>query len=224
MFQPLLDAYIESCAIDKVSHKPLLNIAVANWADFFADLFDSYKKAKEEEDKHFRGSVLYFVLSWHYNITKDANKPIDLVIGTPNGHTRKIFSYKETKRLFYTIENQAPDFNLFDYAIGFDELEFNNRYLRLPLYFDTLHRLAELCANDSTSPYKLKSNNPYFQNKPTNHFKTNHPNLCSVVNEEIDPFKREFTSFVASHKGCLVRENFHDALSSVGAIAGGGGK
>ncbi|TPH39857.1 fucosyltransferase, partial [Helicobacter pylori] len=31
MFQPLLDAYIESAQIEETTHKPPLKIAVANW-------------------------------------------------------------------------------------------------------------------------------------------------------------------------------------------------
>lgn len=37
-------------------------------------------------------------------------------------------------RIFYTGENIVPDFNLFDYAIGFDFINFGDRYLRYPLY------------------------------------------------------------------------------------------
>jgi hypothetical protein len=33
--------------------------------------------------------------------------------------------------LFYAGEAEAPDFNLFDFAVGFDELEFPDRYVRL---------------------------------------------------------------------------------------------
>jgi hypothetical protein len=37
-------------------------------------------------------------------------------------------------RIFFTGENFRPDFNVSDYAIGFDHLEFGDRYLRWPLY------------------------------------------------------------------------------------------
>ena len=37
-------------------------------------------------------------------------------------------------RIFLTGENVRPDFNLCDYAFGFDRLEFGDRYCRLPLY------------------------------------------------------------------------------------------
>lgn len=37
-------------------------------------------------------------------------------------------------RIFYTGECITPDFNICDYAIGFDRISFGDRYLRLPLY------------------------------------------------------------------------------------------
>ena len=37
-------------------------------------------------------------------------------------------------KIFMTSENQVPDFNQFDYAMGFDDLTFGDRYLRLPHY------------------------------------------------------------------------------------------
>ncbi|RKV33015.1 fucosyltransferase, partial [Helicobacter pylori] len=91
-----------------------LKIAVANW----------WGDAKE-----FKKSALYFILSQHYTITfhENPNKPADLVFGSPIGSARKILSYQNTKRVFYTGENEVPNFNLFDYAIGFDELDFRDR-------------------------------------------------------------------------------------------------
>ena len=37
-------------------------------------------------------------------------------------------------KIYYTGENLCPDFNLVDYAMGFQPISFNDRYLRLPLY------------------------------------------------------------------------------------------
>jgi len=37
-------------------------------------------------------------------------------------------------RILYIGENARPDFNLFDYAIGFDDIKFDNRYCHIPLY------------------------------------------------------------------------------------------
>ncbi|PUB99709.1 fucosyltransferase, partial [Helicobacter pylori] len=136
MFQPLLDAYIDSTQIEETTHKPPLNIALANWWPL-----------DKRESKGFRKKfILHFILSQRYKITLHQNpdKPADIVFGNPLGAARKILSYQNTKRVFYTGENEVPNFNLFDYAIGFDELDFNNRYLRIPLYYAHLHYEAEL--------------------------------------------------------------------------------
>ena len=48
-------------------------------------------------------------------------------------------------KIYYTGENLCPDFNLMDYAMGFQPISFGDRYLRLPLY--VLYREAcELAA------------------------------------------------------------------------------
>lgn len=38
-------------------------------------------------------------------------------------------------RIFFTGENVAPNFQLCDYAIGFERLDFGDRYLRYPFYY-----------------------------------------------------------------------------------------
>ncbi len=211
MFQPLLDAFIESASIEKITSKsPPLKIAVANWWE-------------DKEIKEFKKSVLYFILSQRYTITlhQNPNKPSDLVFSNPLGSARKILSYQNTKRVFYTGENEVPNFNLFDYAIGFDELDFRDRYLRMPLYYAHLHYEAEL-VNDTTSPYKLQPDSLYALKKPSHHFKENHPNLCALINNEIDPLKRGFASFVASNPNTPKRNAFYDALNSIEPVTGGG--
>lgn len=40
----------------------------------------------------------------------------------------------DTVRIFFSGENQIPDFNLCDYAMGFDWIVFGDRYKRMPLY------------------------------------------------------------------------------------------
>ncbi len=214
MFQPLLDAFIESAPIKKKLslNLPPLKIAVANWWG------DENMKIKE-----FKKSVLYFILSQRYTIAlhQNPNKLSDLVFSNPLGAARKILSYQNTKRVFYTGENEVPNFNLFDYAIGFDELNFNDRYLRMPLYYAYLHYKAEL-VNDTTAPYKIKDNSLYTLKKPTHHFKENHPNLCAVVNNESDPLKRGFASFVASNANAPMRNAFYDALNAIEPVTGGG--
>ncbi|QEF35447.1 fucosyltransferase [Helicobacter pylori] len=213
MFQPLLDAYTDSTRLDETDYKPPLNIALANWWPL-----------DKRESKGFRKKfILHFILSQHYTITlhRNPDKPADIVFGNPLGSARKILSYQNTKRVFYTGENEVPNFNLFDYAIGFDELDFRDRYLRMPLYYDRLHHKAE-SVNDTTAPYKIKDNSLYALKKPSHHFKENHPHLCAVVNDESDPLKRGFASFVASNPNAPIRNAFYDALNSIEPVTGGG--
>ncbi|MCQ2887323.1 fucosyltransferase, partial [Helicobacter pylori] len=88
MFQPLLDAFIESAPIKKKLPLnlplPPLKIAVANW----------WGGAEE-----FKKSALYFILSQRYKITlhQNPNELSDLVFGSPIGSARKILSYQNTK-------------------------------------------------------------------------------------------------------------------------------
>jgi hypothetical protein len=37
-------------------------------------------------------------------------------------------------KIFYTGENLVPDFNLCDYAIGYEHMQYGDRYIRMPLY------------------------------------------------------------------------------------------
>ncbi len=46
---------------------------------------------------------------------------------------RKYLKY-DCARIYYTGENIVPDFNLVDYGMGFGEITFYDRYLRLPHY------------------------------------------------------------------------------------------
>lgn len=43
--------------------------------------------------------------------------------------------YNQSVKIFWTGENQVPDFNFCDYALGFHHLQFEDRYMRYPLYY-----------------------------------------------------------------------------------------
>lgn len=49
-------------------------------------------------------------------------------------------------KIMFIGENVAPDFNLCDYALGFDYIQFGDRYMRLPLYctYDCFASLAQI--------------------------------------------------------------------------------
>mgnify|MGYP002081783418 CR=1 FL=1 len=70
------------------------------------------------------------ILKEKYDIVTDYENP-DYVICGPFGHD---YLKYDCPRIFYTGEALAPDFNLYDYAIGFDHIDFSVRYLRVPIY------------------------------------------------------------------------------------------
>ncbi len=45
------------------------------------------------------------------------------------------FAPDHSIKIFFTIENVTPDFNACDYALGFDWIHYEDRYMRLPLYY-----------------------------------------------------------------------------------------
>lgn len=42
--------------------------------------------------------------------------------------------YNDCVKIFYTQENIVPDFNYADYGIGFDEIQYADRYMQYPIY------------------------------------------------------------------------------------------
>lgn len=45
-----------------------------------------------------------------------------------------VYKYPNAVKIYFTGENDVPDFNLADYALGFYYIDFEDRYLRFPLY------------------------------------------------------------------------------------------
>jgi alpha(1,3/1,4) fucosyltransferase len=66
------------------------------------------------------------VLSRHYNIQYSKNP--DFLFYSCFGNRYK--AYDNCVKIFYTGENVSPNFNDCDYAIGYDYIDFEDRYLR----------------------------------------------------------------------------------------------
>lgn len=71
------------------------------------------------------------LLKQRFHILIDQDKP-DYVIYSIFGHD--FMGYDNAVRIFFTGENVIPDFNLCDYAFGYDWIEFGDRYHRCPNY------------------------------------------------------------------------------------------
>ena len=59
----------------------------------------------------------------------------DYLICSVFGHEALSKKYDNCVKILFTGENICPDFNLYDYAIGFEYLDFGDRYFRWPLYY-----------------------------------------------------------------------------------------
>jgi hypothetical protein len=81
------------------------------------------------EGFNYKDFYLYTALCKKYNV-KISDNP-DYIIFSDHGH--EYLKY-DCIRIYYTPENMRPNFNQCDYAIGFDYITFEDRYLRYPIY------------------------------------------------------------------------------------------
>ena len=107
------------------------------------------------------------LLKRRFTITLDQDNP-DYVIHSVFGYN--FMKYDNAVRIFFTGENVTPDFNLCDYAFGYDWIEFGDRYYRCPnyqlydQYKDLLKRRRSLGSAQSLSYDKIKFCNFIYTN------------------------------------------------------------
>lgn len=78
-----------------------------------------------------QGYIIFItdILKKRYNV--EISDTPDYIIYGPYGNQ---YLRYDCVRIYYTSECHTPNFNECDYAIGFDRLDFGERYMRLPLY------------------------------------------------------------------------------------------
>ena len=85
-------------------------------------------------------NFFYSLLKKYYNV-EISDKPDYIFYNEANDAHLKY----DCVKIFYTGENVSPDFNFCDYAIGFDWLDFSDRYYRFPIYLNSIfYRKDEL--------------------------------------------------------------------------------
>lgn len=62
----------------------------------------------------------------------DAKEEPELLFCSAFGE--KHFKYSRCIKVYYTAENDIPNFNFYDYAISFFDIKFGDRHLRYPMY------------------------------------------------------------------------------------------
>ena len=97
--------------------KPKIKVRFMDYWSGFAPSGDSYL-IKQILDRHF-----------DVEVCEDA----DYVFFSAMGESHWAVPDRCVK-IYHTGENVSPDFNACDYAIGFDWMEFGDRYIRMPLY------------------------------------------------------------------------------------------
>ncbi len=82
--------------------------------------------------KNFNPEENYFFhfLSKHFDVVLSDNP--DYCFFSVYGYDH--LKYKNCVKILFTGENMVPDFNFCDYALGFHFIDFDDRYMRFPLY------------------------------------------------------------------------------------------
>ena len=145
---------------------------------------------------HTYAYFLLQILKKYYNVEL-SEKPDYLFYTDSNYDHRKY----DCVKIYCTGENISPNFNICDYAIGFDRMTFEDRYYRLPLYAHTVFY----------NPDELKMAGKDYLYTST-HF----------TKEDLAK-KKEFCSFVYSnYRSETERKKMFDTLSTYKKVNAGG--
>ncbi|WP_281650800.1 hypothetical protein [Helicobacter bilis] len=81
-------------------------------------------------EENFYNNFFIQILQKKYDVVY-SDKP-DFILYGPFGYEHLKY---DCVRIFYTGENIRPDYNIADYSMDFDYIEFEDRHLRLPHMF-----------------------------------------------------------------------------------------
>ena len=108
-------------------------------------------------------------------------------------------------RIFYTGENIRTDWNIADYGIDFDYMEFGDRHLRMPLFL--FYRHHEIITKNQVNPQDIhtktyKENTAHTHTIPTN---TTREKFCGIVVSNdgwglMDMLRTDFFHILNSYK------------------------
>lgn len=137
-------------------------------------------------------NIIYNIIKDRYNV-----EIIDTSVPANRDKVQYLFysaagtKYLDYKciRIFVTGENLCPNFNLCDYAVGFEHMQFEDRFFRLPIYLWKQYKEDyDLLSCDR---YKLAGKNPEKRK------------FCSVVasnNIFADPYRERFFHELSKYK------------------------
>lgn len=150
---------------------------------------------EKSETTHF-GFFLLNILNKYFNVELSETPDYIFFNDTSYEHLKY-----DAIKIWYTGENVSPNFNLCDYAIGCDYMNFEDRYFRLPVYVGaTFYNPQEI--------------------EMSKNFELNHP--PAFTKNDLKK-KNQFCSFVYSnYLADNTREIFFDKLSAYKKVNAGG--
>lgn len=136
----------------------------------FIDFWDDFIPEK---------SLFYRLLSDRYDIELSDTPDYLFCSVFGDGHLRY-----DCIKIFYTGENQCPDFNLYDYGIGFERMSLGDRYFRFPIYYLYTSDFAAMQLKHMITNLDEKAN------------------FCSFVysNNNASPHREEFLNTLSEYK------------------------
>ena len=138
----------------------------------------------------FNKSNLFFkFLEKHFNV-QICDDP-DYIFFSVYGN--KHLSFKNAVKILYTGENMVPDFNLCDYAIGFNYIDFGDRYLRFPLYAYYQWYYRDIYQGYKLEDIALQSDEKLLNRKFCNYIYSNNVNsdpLRDIFFKELGKYKK----------------------------------
>lgn len=189
----------------QVSDKRKIKIKFMDYWSSFADELDD--------------SLIMQILRKHYDV--EICDDADYVFFSTMGESHWGVPDKCIK-IYQTGENLVPDFNACDYAVGFEWMDYEDRYIRFPTYLfydiDMLHKMEH--KHELPSGWNLKNEKPDFCSFVVSNHRNPKRNyvfheLCKYkkidsggryLNNIGGPVKDKF-AFESSHKFSLCFEN-----------------
>ena len=177
----------------------------------FTDFWDGFNPEKSPRTR-------YFLDACDYELTDLTHA--DYVIYSVHGN-RHWQADDHCIKIFYTVENLVPDFNACDYAVGFEWMDYGDRYIRMPLYY-VYPDINELAENRHLHSDTIKASKTDFCSITVSN--TNRDPIFSTLFDALSAYKRvdsggkwknnvaggqvsDKMAFDRSHKFSIVCEN-----------------
>ena len=160
-----------------------MDIILAFWYNFLGDTMKKSIKIKFVDfwdTFNYKSFYIYQYLMKEYNV--EISDTPEYIIYSTHGYEHLKYN---CIRIFFTIENFRPNFNHCDYAIGFDYITFEDRYIRCPIYllFDNYLKIFKIAENKHLDKKNLKIKSKFCNMVVTNGLNIDRINFFHKLSE-----------------------------------------